>query len=254
MKKTYLYLIILWLLASTAITAFAKPTRLVVRAKAKDAKFIGSSIGGARIIVRDAVSGSLLAEGFTEGSTGNTQKIMEQPHARHQQLSDEETAAFTTTIDIDKPTLLTIEGYGPWPQPQARIQVQSQLWLIPGKDIAGDGLVLEFPGFVVNVLSPQTHESMAVGTGIAVTANVVLMCGCPVTAGGIWDANQYEVQALVEKDGKSMPAVPLSISDKASTFTGILDAREAGLYQLTVYAYDPRTGNTGLSTTNFIVK
>lgn len=254
MKKACLYLIILCLLGSTAINAFATPTRLVVRAKAKDAKFIGSSIGGARIIVRDALSGSVLAEGLTEGSTGNTQKIMEQPHVRYQELSDEETAAFTATIDIDKPTLLTIEGYGPWQQPQARIQVQSQLWLIPGKDIDGDGLVLEFPGFVVNVLSPQTHESISAGTGIAVTANVVLMCGCPITAGGMWDANQYEVEALVEKDGKSMPAVPLSISDKANTFTGTLNAREAGLYQLTVYAYDPLTGNTGVSTTNFLVK
>lgn len=254
MKKIYPFLVLLCVFCSAAFTAFAIPTKLVVRAKAKDAKFIGSSIGGARIIVRDATSGRLLAEGLTEGSTGNTEKIMEQPHERHQQLSDSETAAFTATIDIDKPTFLTVEAYGPWQQPQARIKVQSQLWLIPGKDIDGDGLVLEFPGFVVNVLSPQTHESISAGTGIPVTANVVLMCGCPITAGGMWDANQYEVQAIVEKDGQPMPAVPLSISDKANTFTGTLNARQAGLYQLTVYAYDPRTGNTGVSTTNFIVK
>lgn len=254
MKKTYQYLLILCLLGSTAFTALATPTRLVVRAKAKDAKFIGSSIGGARIIVRDALNGRILAEGLTEGSTGNTQKIMEQPRERYQQLSDAETAAFTATIDIDKPTLLTIEGYGPWQQAQARIKVQSQLWLIPGKDIDGDGLVLEFPGFVVNVLSPQTHESMSDADKIAITANVVLMCGCPITAGGMWDAKQYEVQAMVEKDGEPLPAVPLSISDKANTFTGTLDARGAGLYQLTIYAYDPRSGNTGVSTTNFIVR
>lgn len=254
MKKTYPFLLILCLLCSAAFTALATPTRLVVRAKAKDAKFIGSSIGGAYIIVRNAVSGKILSEGLTTGSTGNTQKIMEQPHERHQPLSDEETAAFTATLDIEKPTLLTVEAYGPWQQPQARIKVQSQVWLIPGKDIEGDGLVLEFPGFVVNVLGPQTHESLSAGNAIAVTANVVLMCGCPVTAGGMWDAKQYEVQALVEKDGKSMPAVVLSISDKANTFTGTLNAPEAGLYQLTVYAYDSRTGNTGVATTNFLVK
>lgn len=251
MKKSCLFLIVCCLLWSAAQ---ATPTRLVVRAKAKDAKFIGSSIGGARIIVRDALNGTILAEGLTEGSTGSTEKIMEQPHERHQPLSDAETAAFTATIDIDKPTLLTIEGYGPWQQPQARIKVQSQLWLIPGKDIEGDGLVLEFPGFVINVLSPQVHERKTAGNNMDVTANVVLMCGCPVTAGGMWDAEQYEVQALVEKDGEPLPPVRLSISEKASTFTGTLDAQQPGLYQLTVYAYDPRTGNTGVATTNFIVR
>lgn len=242
------------LLFTIGLQALATPTTLVVRAKAKDAKFIGSSIGGARIIVREAFSGKVLAEGLTKGSTGNTQKIMQEPHQRHQSLSDPETADFTAIINIEKPTLVTVEGYGPWQQVQARIKVQSQIWLIPGKDISGDGLVLEFPGFVVNVLNPQTHESLSAGTNIPIRANVVLMCGCLITEGGLWDASQYEVQALVEKDGETMPAVPLSISNKASTFTGNLKAPEPGLYQVSVYAYDPITGNTGVATTNFLVK
>lgn len=255
MKRLVLLLpLLLFLLFFSTLEAMAIPTTLVVRAKAKDAKFIGSSIGGARIIVREALSDKILAEGFTTGSTGNTQRIMQSPHERHQRLSTEETAAFNAIIDIEKPTLVTVEGYGPWQQAQARIKVTSQVWLIPGKNISGDGLILEFPGFVVNVLSPQTHESLNSGDTIPITANIVLMCGCPITEGGLWDANQYEVQALVEKDGQPGPKVPLMISQKANTFSGSLQADEPGLYQVSVYAYDAQTGNTGVATTNFLVK
>ncbi len=247
-------------LLSTLLLAFlwqfaaAVPTSLLVRAKAKDAKFIGSSVGGARIIVRETLSGKILAEGFTEGSTGNTRQIMQEPYNRHQPLADVQTAGFTAILDIDQPVLVNVEGYAPWQQPQARIKVETQLWMIPGKDITGDGLVLEFPGFVINVLSPQTHESIASGTPVSVTANIVMMCGCPITEGGIWDASQYEVAAFVEKDGEKLTTIPLRVSNKASTFKGMLNAPTPGLYQLSVYAYDPKTGNTGLSTTNFIVK
>jgi predicted alpha/beta hydrolase len=51
-------------------------TMLTVRTRAKDAKFIGSSMGGSYITVRNAQSDELLAEGYTEGSTGNTSRIM----------------------------------------------------------------------------------------------------------------------------------------------------------------------------------
>lgn len=243
-----------FLLAFLWQTAAAVPTTLLVRAQAKDAKFIGSSIGGARIIIREAASGRILADGFTEGSTGNTQRIMQEAHSRYKPLADAETAGFTATLDLEQPVFVTVEGYAPWQQPQARIKVETQLWLIPGKNITGDGLILEFPGFVVNVLSPQTHESTAAGTTVPITANVVMMCGCPVTEGGLWDATQYEVAAIIEKDGKKLKEIPLRLSEKASTFRGELAAPAPGLYQVSVYAYDPKTGNTGVSTTNFIVK
>lgn len=243
-----LFLFLFWHLA------MAQPTTLLVRAKAKDAKFIGSSIGGARIIVREAASGKILADGFTEGSTGNTQRIIQDPPSRRKQLSEPGTAVFRATLDIEEPTFITVEGYAPWNKPQARIKTETQLWLIPGKDITGDGLVLEFPGFIVDVLSPQTHERISAGSAVPLTANVVMMCGCPLTEGGLWDANQYEVLALIQKDGKALTSVPLHISEKASTFVGSLQAQEAGLYQATIYAYDPQSGNTGVGIINFIVK
>lgn len=249
--KTFLFSLLLAFLWQAAA---AVPTTLLVRAQAKDAKFIGSSIGGARILVKETSTGKIMADGFTNGSTGNTRQIMQEPHTRHQPLADAETAGFTALLDIDAPVFVTVEAHAPWSQPQARIKVETQLWIIPGKNISGDGLVLEFPGFVVDILSPQTHESIAAGKAIPITANVVMMCGCPVTEGGIWDASGYEVAAIVQKDGEQQQEVPLQITEKASTFHAELIPEAPGLYQVTVYAYDPTTGNTGVNIKNFIVK
>ena len=234
--------------------ALATPTTLVVRAKAKDAKFIGSSIGGARIIIREAVSDRILAEGFTEGSTGNTERIMKQPHQRHQLLSDQETAAFVATLDLDKPTLLTIEGYAPWQYPQARINVQTQVWIIPGKHITGDGIVLEFPGLLVEIANPQTLETLSPEKEVLLTANIVMMCGCPLTKDGLWNAEEYEVQATIRNDGKELVSIPLHITSKANTFAAHFLPKEKGNFELTVYAYHPLTGNTGVAITHFSIK
>ena len=54
---------------------FATETHIIVRAKAKDAKFIGSSLGGAYVIIKNKMTGEILAKGKTQGSTGNTDLI-----------------------------------------------------------------------------------------------------------------------------------------------------------------------------------
>ena len=135
---------------------FAQETNVMIRAKAKDAKFIGTSIGGAKILVKDALTGEILAEGITEGSTGNTDKIMQQDWKRSEQLTDENTAGFKAVLDIQAPKFITVEAYAPINKKQAEVMSSTQLWVIPGKDITGDGVVLDIPGFVVDILSPQT--------------------------------------------------------------------------------------------------
>lgn len=237
-----------------AAQAQQQATKLVVRAKAKDAKFIGSSIGGAYVLVKDALTGKTLAEGLTEGSTGNTQRIMEKPRQRYAQLSDETTAKFETTLQLEKPQLITVEVWAPYNQPGARIQAQTQLWMLPGKHIQDDGLVIEIPGFIVNALSPQSHESLPMNSPLEVSANVVLTCGCPVTPQGLWNANQYQVEALIYKDGKLQKKVPLQPTGKDSTFRGSFQPTAAGLYELIITAYDPKSGNTGVDKRNIIVR
>lgn len=231
----------------------AQETHVMIRARANDAKFIGSSIGGAKIIVRDAVTGEILDQGMTSGSTGNTDKLMKQPQERGKALSEENTAGFDASLKIQEPVFVTVEAIAPFNKKQARVLSSTQLWVIPGKDIKGDGVVLKIPGFVVDILSPQTHEGLNADKNVEIRANVVMMCGCPVTDGGIWDAQQYEVKALISQNGEKVKELPLEIGEKTSTFSAETKL-EKGLYEIIVYAFDPVSGNTGVDKTNIIVK
>ncbi|SDR67234.1 hypothetical protein [Gramella sp. MAR_2010_147] len=230
----------------------AQETSIMIRAKAKDAKFIGSSIGGAKILVKDALTEEILAQGITSGSTGNTEKIMKQDWKRSEKLSDDKTAGYKAILDIENPKFITIEAYAPVNKKQAEVMSSTQLWVIPGKDITGDGVVLEIPGFVVDILGPQTHERIAASEKVEIKANIVMMCGCPITRDGVWNANQYEVKAIItEKDGNAKE-FELTQKDKPSTFKTEVTL-EKGLYEVVIYAYDPVTGNTGLDRTNIII-
>lgn len=229
-------------------TALAQETEVMVRVKAKDAKFIGSSMGGAKVIIKDSKTGRILSEGITSGSTGNTGKIMENPVSRDTRLSDENTAGYLAKLDIEEPVLATVEAYAPG---NSNIKSSTQLWILPGKDITGDGLVIEIPGFIVDVISPQAHERISKGNQIDITANIIMMCGCPITAGGLWDANKYEIMAIITGEG-APNTIPMEITDKPSTFKAGVTL-SPGIYEVAVYAFDPATGNTGLGTTNFIV-
>lgn len=227
-------------------------TRIMVRVHSKDAKFIGSSIGGAHITIKKESTGELLAEGITTGSTGDTKVIMEEPRTRGKQLSTEETAGFEAVLNITEPIFVTVEATAPVNKKQASVKSSTQLWIIPGKDILGDGIVLEVPGFIIDILSPQTHERIEAGLNIQITANVVMMCGCPVTPGGIWNADDYEISAIIGKEGEENKTIQLKAEEKPSTFSGNT-VLTSGNYEITVYAFDPRTGNTGVDRTNFIV-
>lgn len=250
-----------WLLAiavfqfsATMAAAETVPTEIVVRAKAKDAKFIGTSIGGAMVRIRDAESGEILAEGLTRGSTGNTEIIMEKPRGRYDAIG-EGAAKFEAKLDISEPVFLTVEVLAPYIKKQARVLAQTQTWLVPGKPIGGDGLVVEIPGMVVDVLSPQTHfYTTADKSPFEIRANVVMMCGCPLTDGGLWDGSQIEVAAIVKKDGEPFRTVPLKMQDTMNTFSAPLATAAPGVYEILVYAYDPKTGNTGVDRVSFIVK
>ncbi|MDX1476831.1 MAG: hypothetical protein R3301_03960 [Saprospiraceae bacterium] len=236
----------------------AQPTTVVVRAKAKDAKFIASSVGGAMVTIRTADSGTLLARGITHGSTGNTHLIMRTPHTRGMQLSDEATGKFEASIDLDQPTLVTIEVRAPYTKRQATVAASTQVWLIPGKHITGDGIVVEIPGFIVDILTPRTHQFIPLADiaqgRLPVEANVVMMCGCTISDGGLWDGSRIEVRGILQRDGTSLGEVPLTITTTDNLFAGALPVNAPGNYHLTIYAYDPATGNTGVDQVNYIVE
>lgn len=256
LRRTFV-LSILALLLTSSLAAAGTPTRLTVRVLSKDAKFVGTSMGGVEIQVRDADSGELLARGLTAGSTGDTGRIMRTDRKRGTALATPDAAKLDLVLDLDEPKLLEISARGPRAQRQGEQQIAVTQWIVPGKHLdAGDGVLLELPGVVVDVLAPATH-SRVVGlpAAVSVEANVTMMCGCPLTPGGLWDSNLFEIRALVSLDGQRRPDLDfdLAYAGTASRFAGTLDAPEPGAYDLTVYAYQPATGNTGLDRATVLV-
>jgi hypothetical protein len=240
----------------TYATSHAIPTTITVRVISKGAKFVGTSMGGAQITIRNNMTKELLASGTTKGSTGNTEKVMKAGANRNSTLSDDTSAKFTTTIDISEPALIEVTAFGPQAQLQSANRVSATQWIIPGKHIdGGDAWLLELPGFVVDILSPPTHLVLeGVSEPVLIKANITMMCGCPIVPGGLWDASGYEIKAIITKDGKPLETVPLSYADKPSQFEALIPVRGKGVYKVTVYAYDASNGNTGIDSVTYIIK
>ena len=244
------------LIVTTAMLAcstpgWAEPTHITVHVLAKGAKFVGTSMGGVEITIRDADTGELLAKGVALGGTGDTKRIMggERP------LATPDAAKFDATIDITEPRRIEVTAYGPLARRNTANTVSSVQWVIPGKDITGgDGWLLEMPGFFVDIQEPVMHVMLkGAPQTIPLKANVRMMCGCPIEPGGLWDANQFEVSALVERNGEAAGTAKLSYAGTTSAFAGTLTVDKPGTYVATIYAYDPKSGNTGLDRTTFIV-
>ena len=235
--------------------AVAEPTAIDVRVISKGAKFVGTSMGGAEVVLRDAETGEVLSRGKTAGTTGDTAKIMKGAATHHAPVSTEDAAVYHAVVDIDEPRRIEITARGPLGQAQAANTVSATQWVVPGKPITGgDAFLLELHGFVVDVLIPPAHIQLS-GTpqSVSLQANVCMMCGCPVTPGGLWDADRFEVAAIVYRDGEKMRQVPLEFAGRTSQFQTALQIEQTGAYEIAVFAYDPANGNTGVDKTTFVV-
>jgi|GEM_PF-70759 len=246
---------ILLSLAVMTSSLSAEETHIDVRVRSQGAKFIGTSMGGVRILIRDAATEELLASGVTGGSTGDTERIMKEKQGVHDFLATPDAAVFHATVDIDQPTKIKVEATGPLAQPQAMQTATVTQWLIPGKSIVeGDALLLTLPGFVVDILSPPAHKKLT-GTPqtIDLSANVTLMCGCPVEPDGLWDATRYQIRMQLKRDGETVATHSLEYAGKPSQFKRQIKLLKPGTYEVIVYAFDPHNGNTGIDKTTFIV-
>jgi hypothetical protein len=239
-----------------AAPAWAVPTEVTVRVLARDAKFIGTGMGGVRVTLRDAGTGKVLAEGETRGGTGDTGRIMRRPHRRGEALSEGGAAAFSATLDLDAPTRVEVVAEGPARPAGAAGRVTATQWVVPGRHLTGgDGWLLVMPGFAVAVVDPPAD--LALGGAprpVALTVDVTMMCGCPVEPGGLWDADKYEVRALVRRDGAPVGEVALAYAGVTNRFSGTLTVDRPGAWEAVIYAYDPETGNTGLDRAAFRVR
>lgn len=248
-----------WVLVGLALVTAGRAadaqetTRVMVRAVAKDAKVIGSGVGGARITIRDAATGEVLAEGVQEGSTGSTEAIMLTPRLRG--LSgygvDPEAAGLLAELSLERPTRVEIAAEGPLDTPHALQRASKTLLLVPGRDVLGEGVILELNGFTVELLAPAAEppegEPIPVGAGpIEVRARVTMLCGCPTEPGGMWDADQIEVVARLLLDGAVAAETPLEFSGEESVYVGTLPDPGPGPAAVEVIAADPTRANFGV--------
>lgn len=258
MKKPFLTYLWLFLVLFTAVSTQAKTTKITIRALAKDAKFIGTGIGGAYVTVKNHYTQEVLAKGSTTGASGNTQTIVTAPKSRYSRITDDQTAKFVAELAITEPTLVDIEVIAPFNRKHAAIKSSTQLWAIPGKDISGDGIILEIPGFILDILSPKTHEVLEFASNqpkeIPLKINLVMMCGCVIQNDGIWNAKNYEVTATVRKNGIELTKVDLVKTNEDNAFEAKIPVKESGNYEVIVTAFDHKTYNTGVDKINFVIK
>jgi hypothetical protein len=254
-SRSALVLVVLLCACLAGSGARAEPTQIEVRVISKGAKFVGTSMGGVAVTLRDADTGELLVQGVTAGGTGDTARIMQTEQRHHAPVSTADAAAFRATLDLAASRRIEVTALGPLAQRQAANSVSSTMWVVPGKHVkGGDGWLLELPGFAVDVLAPPAHQRLHGAPTVPIRANVVMMCGCPIEPGGPWDASRFEVAAVVSRNGAKLREVPMRYAGETSQFAAELAALEPGAYEVLVYAHDPANGNTGLDRTAFVVE
>ncbi len=234
-------------------SAWAHKTVVTVKVRAKDALFVGTPMGGAMVVIRDAITGEVLAKGLTKGRPGNPKVVMARPHTRNMVLGAG-AAQFRAVLDLKEPRLVKIEAYGPMAQRQAAVTVSTEVWLIPGIDTPGDGIVLEMPGFVVDVAAPKAHAIRKAPVKEELVANVMPMCGCPINEHTFWDPQGLDVTAVVMKGGQEVKRVRLKYAGSTGRFSAPLTLAAPGVYRVWVYAFDPKSGNTGVDFTTLVVR
>jgi hypothetical protein len=229
-----------------SLSAIAAETQIMVRAKAVDSKFIGTSVGGIRTIVEDAETGEILDEGWINGGTGDTALLMENPLKRGEPQTDDKTAGFLATVDIDAPRLLRFKLIGPYGYQQAYQEASVTSWVVPGKDILGDGIIITLTGFIVDAWTRVLE-----GGQVDIYTKASLLCGCPITKDGLWQADNYEAKAIIMRDDKNIDEVTLNFTGPAGMFSGKTTITEPGHYKAVVYLYDAKTGNVGVDRSMF---
>ncbi len=221
---------------------------MTVRVIARNAQYVGDLVDGAYVTITDALTGEMLAQGITRGDAGNPRRTMRTPRTRGEPMAVEGDAKFAATLDIDEPRYLQVSAYGPLDEKFSANRASATQWVVPGKNLTGgDGWVLELPGLLVapNLAASTVSRSQA-ASGVVIEAEVMLMCGCPIEPGFFWDADDYEVVAIVRRGDEDVGRYPLRYAGAASEFETRFTAPRPGVYDISVYAYDSATGNTGL--------
>ncbi len=243
-------------------------TQIDVRVIAKDGKYLGDDIGGALVTIHDVQTGELLARGTTSGGSGEAD-LMTICLTRAQVLPVTDASVFTASLDLEEPRLIRVTAYGPLAAQQSANTVSLTQWVYPGMNITGGekggGFLLEIPGLVAQILNPPTHFlPQTAPESIEIRANVTMMCGCPIGKGHPpWHPDQFAVTAFIdqgETGSISLPLyyqadAPLGVPSQFANTWSVPKNQTAKpqIYEITVAAFQQRTGNTGVDKATVII-
>ena len=236
------------------------PTEIRVHVLARGGKYLGDDVGGARVTIRDALSGEVLASGVTRGGSGPAD-LMTVEQARTTPLPTDGASVFTTTLDLAEPRLLEFEAFGPLAAQGSAQRVTSTEWVLPQPFTAdGNRITLELAGLNVDIRDPQTHflPKAKPPLDIPFRVNVTMMCGCPIGPGLAWPPENFQVTLLVKRPDGQQELVELTFDADApdgapSQFIGSYTATAPGIYEGIVLAHEANFGNSGSDRVTWIV-
>jgi hypothetical protein len=201
-----LVIILLFLTAPVAAQAPPPPlngegplaTEVMVRVVANGAMVIGDDVGGARVTITDVATGRLLASGTQHGESGDQNQIMRTPRLMEEpKYSTRPSGSFHATLNLERPTLVEVVAQGPLSHPQAMQRASKTVMLIPGRDLTGDGIVLDLNGFIVQVESPTQGQSLMAKDDVTLAASVRTLSGSLVRPHGDWDSRKVVIYGEV---------------------------------------------------------
>ena len=235
-----------------------KPTTILVRVVAHGAMVLGREVGGARVTIADAVTKQILASGIQQGEAGDQNQIMRTPHIMEEPLySSRPSASYSATLELQKPTLVEVVAEGPLAYPASMRRAAKTILLIPGQDLAGDGIVLQLYGYIVQIEHPKPGESLIAKDDVKLRASIRTLSGSPVRPYGDWDSRKIRLYGELLVGDRIIERLQMFYSQDTRGFEApffVPPQKEApdGI-TLRVTAIDPATGNVGSGEANYSV-
>jgi hypothetical protein len=235
-----------------------QPTTVLVRVVAHGAMVLGREVGGARVTITDVASGQILARGLQQGEAGDQNQIMRTPHMMEEPVySTRPSASFTTTLELQKPTLVEISAEGPLAYPAALQRTSKTLLLIPGQDLTHDGIVLHLYGYLVHIEWPKPREPLIAKDDVKLRASVRTLSGSLVRPHGDWDSRKIRIYGEVLIGDRVVERLQMFYDEGSRTFEApffVPPSKEVpdGI-TLRVIATDLSSGNSGMDQTNYPV-
>lgn len=234
------------------------PTTVLVRVVAHRSLVLGHEVGGARVTITDVASGQLLAAGLQQGEPGDQSQIMRIPHLMDEPIySGRPAAAFTTTLELARPTLVEIAAEGPLAYPNALRRASTTVLLIPGHDLINDGIVLHLYGYLLQIEHPKPGEPLIAKEDVMLRASVRTLSGALVRPHSDWDSRKIHIYAELLIGDRVIERLQMFYAGEKSRFEAPFfvplpkDAPDG--ITLRVIAADTATGNFGMGIAQYPV-